>query len=701
MNEYPTGGESMGMGAVGSEMEPMPQQQPAMEPALPPGVALTQVQSLTRKAIDARRSTIGEKWRLHRALYNNQFDWSGKRKDQSQHPVAELARAVDWKAQALIDALVSNTKDPFDLDPQTDLADLVAPIYQACISANLDQEDFPTLLHDNLVSGMLTSGCVFRCYPDPDKDPASGYSKIEIDVMERVFRDPTGRNKWRLRIAPYDLVDVQRMAEKQGWDAGQVELCGQGATPESELWRNEAGDLVAYAATEQDGYRGTVFLTEYWGPVWEYEGGPIAYPFAKVVLADNQYELLVQSDPYGDGKGDLLDADLSPRATFPYGKSSVEDCAPMAELGTRVLNSIADNIAKSTAHYNEINEDLFTQDTAKVLKGSVKSSQSIPKHGQGDLIKSKPLAIPNPMALEFYGLVDSKFQKYSSAADETMGMESVDSKGAPGTATASRIRQGNAALGLKGMGRSTETRVIRPLIERMLYYLVTYGDLGSEWIQRIASKEIKAARERIMKELLQKDPPDIGQPPIPPPMEGVGPDGLPAQAPDESDPGYQMMNQVYQMQARQAMQAWEQRAMAFAEQKLQKAWREPCAVRVRGISGVLEREGRNEVLQSVVGAIGGMDPTLIDVPKVALTLCRNAGIHAGDILVSDSEDELRQTVEQNQKMRQEQAMAQAQAAPQQDGNGKPQERAKPKAKAKQPKGVIQTPTGKVPALTRG
>ena len=665
---YSTGEGTMGLGAMPEAVESQGQV------PLPPGVALEQVRTLTRKAIDARKSTIGDKWRFHRRLYNNDFDWTGKRRDQSQHPVAELARAVDWKAQALVDALTSNAKDPFDLEPDTELADLVSPIYQACISANLDRENFPTLVQDALISGMLTSGCVFRVYPDPTRPPESGYSRIEVEVMERVFRDPTGRGKWKVRITPYDLADVQQMAVEQGWDAEQVALLehSSSSSPETEVWREEAGDLVSYASIEQDGYRNTVFLTEYWGPVWEYPGGPLWAEYARVVLADNQYELLVQRDPYGDGKSDIVDGDLNPRATFPYGKSEVEDCVPMAEMETRLLNSIADNIAWSTAHINEINEGLFTQDTAKALKGSIKAGQSIPKNGQGDLIQPKPLATPNPMALEFYAVVNQLFQKFSAASDLAQG---IDTQGANGdnTATESRIVQGNASQTLKGMARAVESRVIRPLIERMLYYLITYGDFNSEWIQRVAAKQIEAAKHRLMKELLEGAPPEVGEQPMPPPTAVTDPmTGEETQVPDEGDPVYQLANRQWQMQAQQAMQEWEQRAEAFAVQKLQEAWRQPCSVRVRGISGVLEREGKNEQMQSIVGAIASMDPSMIDVPKVALALCRNVGIHAGDILVSDSEDGLRQKFEENRQMQAQQAMATTatEVPPKQSGNGK-------------------------------
>lgn len=658
------------------EIEEMPEQVEPQQPLVEPGVALEQVKRLTRKAFDARKDTIGEKWRVHRMLYNLDFNWAGKRKDQSKHPLADLSQAVDWKAQALVDALISNSKDPFDLAPETDMAELIAPIYQACLSFNLDQEDFPTLLQDSLVSGQLTCGCAFHVYPDPTKDPTSGYARIEPEVMERVFRDPTGRGKYKLRVAPYDKQDVLRMAQEQGWDMAEAARCGDHSSPETEQWREEAGDLVSYQTIEQDGYRNTVYLTEYWGPVWSGEGGELVIPFARVVVADNQYELLVQPDPYGDGQGDLVDGDFKPRSTFPYGKSEVEDCVPMVELGTRVFNSIADNVAASTAHFVEINESLFTQDTVKVLKGSVKSGQSLPKSSAGDLATPKALAQPNPMALEFYMLCNSAFQKYSSAPDMARGFVDVENQGKE-TATGVRTRQGNASQTLKGLARAVETRVIRPLLERMLYYLVTYGDINSEWVQRIASKEIEAARQKVMKQLLEESPPDIPQQPQAPIAEGVDPETQePMAIPDEGNPVYQLGMQVWEQQVQQVMQAWEVEAGKIADEKIMKAWREPCSVRVRGISGVLEREGRNETLQSVVGMIGGMSPDIIDIPKVALALCRNAGILASDVLVADSEDELRMQQEQAQQRQMMQAQAEAEA------NGPAQKPQGPPAKGK-------------------
>jgi hypothetical protein len=162
-----------------------------------------------------------EVWRKNWKAYNNEYEDPTALPWQSDVILPRVARMCANLAGGIKDAATRGTSDWFTISEQTPLGELVSPIQQALIRANLEHAEFVQTIESAVISGLLT--CAPAYIVIPSEEPWSGYSKIEPVDMRCLIRDPSGRDEWIIQASAMPYAKAKADGTEKSWNLENLE----------------------------------------------------------------------------------------------------------------------------------------------------------------------------------------------------------------------------------------------------------------------------------------------------------------------------------------------------------------------------------------------------------------------------------------------------------------------------------------------
>lgn len=552
------------------------------------------------------RKPIQEDWNENRRAYHNKHDFEGKASWQSKHYLPKVAKDADYIAGKIAEATTDRQDMLIEIVPQQEAAAPAASIIGRLIRENWSREGFDEWFEGQTVHALMTSGYVMKAYPD-ESGPWPNYTRIQPCPMDRLYRDPAGRNKYLHYITPMDFSDAVRLAESNGWDVEAMQgVRGQGdptAKQDESSWKRSMAEECGLAESSESTWRNTVFLIEYYGPLYDSNKDEV-YPFVYAVVANRKRLVFLDVDPFGDGKPGMVTGDIIYDPFGVYGKPFLSDGREIANAQTKLANVILDQVALNIPALEYDTGNATAESDAAVIKG-VPMGSVLPKQG--------PNALLNPVKLSYFSgetvmvaqWLDNERQAATNSTDMTRG---IPAQGSSRDITATEYTGKMAASGgtLKSIATGIERRLIVPLAERCLYYLQRGGiDIYNQAVRAVAGNEIEKAIQDITRQMLES--PKVAQ----------------------------------EVQAGTPQQVVGAMVRQEAEQALQQYLSQPFTVKARGISAVLERQ---ESLAAAVGYLGILSQLpngqmVIDTPKAGKMLGRLSGVAFDDVAVDNADQQ--------------------------------------------------------------
>lgn len=553
----------------------------------------------------ADRESLADRtmWRKCWAAYDGDYSdlFASKKPEQARYVLSKFPRAVDYLTRRLSRPVVSNPADTLELKGTTPDGELLAPIFKKLVLDNHERNQFGHVWKRASKCALLSSMAVLKLTPDMSVWP--GACRIEDEDAMCVLLDPSGRGRYLMvvKALDYDEVEALALANPEKWDMDQLRQCkGAGGNADARLsrFRDRARSIIGGESTDR--LRDTVYLCEYWGPVWQH--GSVAMPFARVIIANGTHCVMPPDpEPYGDDQSGFIANPLVERPWKPYGKAYMGDSKDAAESLIRLFNMLLDQFSRRQ-NVMEMDDSNATPQAIRMVTrhgGSLPPTAVLRKKGPGPLLQSVELGGVAPEGMAMFGLLGQEFEQSTQVTDLARGTTPTLG-GRKITATEFSGKASNADETLVGLAEDMEQSTLEPTIQREVDYIARYGDPRDAQIRKIAGDEIAAALEVIAK-----------------------------------NPEIQQLAQV----AAEAGAA-EVDILEIATARLTEIWRQaPLTVRAASISGTLEREQQARRLMDSVSVIMKLPngALLLDVPKVARRIVELAGLHPDDVLLDESE----------------------------------------------------------------
>jgi hypothetical protein len=479
---------AVGAGAPQSAPEPVGV---GGDPSVPRVIERGQIETRLEASLKAAKEARDEhfdKWCNHWRLIGNQYDYSAKAKWQSKGYVAKLSRQVGYVVGISREAVV---KDPSwaAVDGDTELARLTAPILQRIGYDCLDRHGFRKAIKSNVKAGLLTPAMLWAVKPAPSPS-YPGDTLVEPVDMRCIVRDPTGRDKYVFYLTAMDYADVARNAGPMGWDPAVVRaLADENGEDEDAVWKKRLMEMLSLKDGEKD--RRTVYLAEYYGPIYD-DAGEV-YQYAHAVLANGRHLLADPNpDPYGDGKGCIVGEDMDAQLGAPYGKSYVEDAAGPAEYATKLYNIMMDAAPYAVKAFQANSANLVNRNQ---LKGGLKAGTIYETRSNEAAILPIDTGGFDQSLLALYTLNDQEIQAATSATNDARGLDNETRNDM--TLGEVQLKQQANDRNLSSVAMDIEDLSLVPMWERLLYMIGRYIDLNDPTVQKVAEHEIRAALNKL------------------------------------------------------------------------------------------------------------------------------------------------------------------------------------------------------------
>lgn len=406
-------------------------------------------------------------WEKNWNLYWNRFDWSAKAAWQAQYPLPEAAIYVDRFAAAMQQVMIQagdgwfTVDDPLD-DPGhvSDLVKRIMALFLGRCSRNRvgHEVGFPAVFHDLAKSGALMAMCASVTWQD-------GLRIEPVDPRE-VFLDETGRGLYRRRRFEVDrhrLDEMKGLLHPDGTSVYDVEAIDRlSAWCDSQI----AHDREVSSGTSQQGSstRQPILLDEFLCTLIDNDGRVIGKN--QLCVMANGIELIrgPEENPFWHKRDWIVFAPLISVPFAPYGKSYLENFAPLVEAFVELTNLIFDAAFTQSMNARVANPHLL-QDPTTLDEGVHPAKTFIARDEDVDprhVIATMDLGEIEPRVIDVWAGMKQELKEGASQSEVTLGQ--LPSK-ASTTATAVSESSQNASAVVSSIAVATEQNLIEPLLE--------------------------------------------------------------------------------------------------------------------------------------------------------------------------------------------------------------------------------------------
>lgn len=412
---------------------------------------------------DTARQAHENQWNENWALYNNDYNWTGKAKWQSQEAMPKVPMLVDFGSDQIRKAIQSAGRF-FVFEAHGEAAKARAMLGELLTRDWLRRPDvrLPFKFGEGTRGAMLCGNAIFKVRWD---------TALRIDTIDPYdfWVDPSGRQRFVFHRSVRDRDEILADAEAGKYDKEMVMKCnGDSGTEEDQAWRKRAG-LSEPAAV---GGRRPVELLEFWGSVMD-ETGEIIEGCEEcwAVIADRKYLIRApDANPFWHGKRPFIRVAPNSKPFAPYGKTLIEDIAGLARQLTELGNLVFDAAVMDAIHVWEVNRDAMQYPAQ--LAGGWRPGLLLDRVGSEQILTTaeKPYSA-SQLTLPVFSRWSTEIENNAGVTADVMGHVG---RGPRRTATEAEGQKVQSAQFLSNLAASIETDGIAPLAEMSLKTIVQY-----------------------------------------------------------------------------------------------------------------------------------------------------------------------------------------------------------------------------------
>lgn len=409
-------------------------------------------------------------WDTSWALYNGQYDWSGKADWQAKVNIPKVRGVVDKAAGSFRKALI-RMKRFYHIESETKLGTEKGFYTMSLLDYWLDRLNFAEEFTTGLKSGLITSTLVYKVYPNWKTETRPHFREamlkepimqLGIHVGDRMVPvqelidsphtewtlgfeaiDPYKmwvgpRNGYRIEKATKDFNYIKRLAKLGVYTQESVDALESIAGQRYDSWREQSRKQEG-STTFMSKYNREIDLYHFWGPVFDEDGNIIAenatYTMAGlggedlsisagvdglVLLRPPVWNPLMHGkDPYVVGTPYIV-----PFST--YNRGIVEDITGIVKMITELSNLIIDGAQFDALQAYEIDEDLLTdsrQAKRGVYPGVAFTTKSYDNPGSKSVVRTITTGRVPQLALNVLQFLDREQQLSTSVTNALRGSE--------------------------------------------------------------------------------------------------------------------------------------------------------------------------------------------------------------------------------------------------------------------------------------
>ena len=243
---------------------------------------------------DSRRE-IEEKWLDAWDLYNNVFDFGGKKDWQAQVPIPKVPQAIEILANSFTQSFTEDA-EAVSASARYKKDAWLVPAAELWVRQWLEHVGFPEKLHESIKMGLITGLLSMKAFwseqppkesqgmdllgalllGEPEPEPESSELVVDTVNPEGLFPDNYGDRKWVVLEKEIDLHELRALARKpgSGYELSALRSGLPGSKSEgSEQWRSARADALESTSS---GWRQRVLLWEFYGELVDQEGNLLA-----------------------------------------------------------------------------------------------------------------------------------------------------------------------------------------------------------------------------------------------------------------------------------------------------------------------------------------------------------------------------------------------------------------------------------------
>jgi len=473
-------------------------------------------------------------WKACWALYNGQYDWSGKAGWQSKINIPRVRESVD-KAAATFKRSLLRMKQFYQIESETRLGIQMGLFTKSLIDYWLEHGDvqFITELTTAFKSGLLTGVAALKVWwrwqtergpyvadkieQIPGIDPLTGQAYTtekpykDLSVEDRVkgmlgvravdpfnlWRGP--RDSYSIERAYVDLAYLRQMAKQGVYDNDAVDkLQGAGTAEKDKTDQQRRAKEGTHTA--QSKYIKEIPIYHYWGPLYDEEGELLREAITFTVAGDEK-DIVVrkpQANPFFHKKDPYVVGTPYVVPFALYNRGMAEDILGVATMITELSNLIVDGAQYDVLKAFTVDKDLIQnpQDLVKGLyPGAVIFEKGLENPSDKDIVKTIDMGKMPTEALATLGMLDREIQLSSDVSNP------MPSKLASRTLGELQSNQAQNLQSLDDAARTLEETLIDPFLSRVAQTVYQYHvdyklprlvenfpDL-SYWMERMKAQE--------------------------------------------------------------------------------------------------------------------------------------------------------------------------------------------------------------------
>lgn len=431
------------------------------------------LQSYFTEAKNAREGGANPRdriWEANWDRYWGRYDHSKKAPWQSKHVMPETPQFVDRWAAAMREALdltdewftaVDETGQSNDLTPHINR--VMKIILSRCgVSPDGHPVSFSSVFEDQMKLGAIMTCAASVSWKMDDR---GGWPAVDTIDPRGVWKDPKGRNLYRVRryeIDKYELMALADLEDESGAAIYDREAIAQLAAQEDEQARTDRERSTGHADGESAPGRNTITIDEWLATVISPLGEVIARNSLIVVANDRFIIRGPEENPFWHGQDWVV---MTPMVSVPmsvYGKSYMEEWSEVADAFIEMTNLIMDAAYTSAIKAFAAQVDLL-KDPTQIAEGVSPNIVFLLEEGvkASDFMREIDLGTISPDAVRVWTALKQEMREGAKLSEIALGQLPP---GQHHTATAvAEVSQSGSAI-IRSMARTIEVRFLEVVL---------------------------------------------------------------------------------------------------------------------------------------------------------------------------------------------------------------------------------------------
>lgn len=449
-------------------------------------------------------------WEANWDRYWGRYDHSKKADWQSKHVMPEAPQFIDRWAAAMREALEGNDQWFAAVDETGESNEMMPHIERLMrillgrcgVTPDGHRTDFSSVFEDQMKLGALMASCLSVTWKE---DERGGWPSVESTDPREVWKDPKGRNMYRLRryeIDKHELMALAELADENDEYVYNIDEIERLASQVDMDQQREKERSSGSSHDEQASTRVPIVLDEWVCDVLMPDGS-LPYTNTLIVVANDRYIIRgPEPNPFWHGRDWVV---LTPMISVPfsiYGRSYMEDWADVADAFIEMTNLVLDATYTSAIHAYAAAPEML-RDPRQLAEGVSPNTVFELEEGTRpqDFMKEIELGTLGADVVRIWQALKQEMREGAKLSEIALGQLPPN---AHHTATAvAEVSQSGSAM-IRSMARTIESRLLEPALTMVWQTALQHMDfqqlapeLGEEFTNALTQRREEFMERRI------------------------------------------------------------------------------------------------------------------------------------------------------------------------------------------------------------